>query len=76
MRIENMRRRRRTLIDPHKRDKRYVHRNQKGQFKGGVSRGRSLAIDRPQKAKNEASATVAIATGKQLLFDSDGCFVP
>ena len=45
---------RRTLIEPHKGDKRYVRRKQKGQFKTEVSVGRSLAIDRPHKAKNEA----------------------
>jgi len=42
------------LIEPHKGDKRYVRRKQKGQFKTEVSVGRSLAIDRPHKAKNEA----------------------
>jgi len=45
---------RRTAIEPHKGDKRYVFRRQKGQLRTEESAGRSLAIDRPHKAKNEA----------------------
>src|SRR3954447_294311 len=41
----------RTLIEPHKGDKRYVRRNKKGQFKTEVDVGRSLAADRRSKAK-------------------------
>jgi hypothetical protein len=44
---------RRTVIEPHKGDKRYVRRNNKGQFKSEVSVGRSLAVDRRKQAKNE-----------------------
>lgn len=41
----------RTLIEPHKGDKRYVRRNQKGEFKTEVSVGRSLSADKKRKAK-------------------------
>ena len=41
----------RTTIEPHKGDKRYVRRNKKGQFKNEVSVGRSLSADRRRKAK-------------------------
>jgi hypothetical protein len=44
----------RTLIEPHKGDKRYVRRNKKGQFKTQVNVGRSLAADRKRKAKTKA----------------------
>lgn len=44
----------RTLIEPHKGDKRYVRRNAKGQFKDEVNVGRSLAADRRSKSKTEA----------------------
>lgn len=44
----------RTLIEPHQGDKRYVRRNQKGQFKTEVKVGRSLAADRRRKAKTAA----------------------
>ena len=51
----------RTLIEPHKGDRRYVRRNQKGQFKTEVNVGRSLAADRRHKAKTKASKGHAIA---------------
>lgn len=41
----------RTLIEPHKGDRRYVRRNKKGQFKDEVNVGRSLAADRRRTAK-------------------------
>jgi len=53
------------LIEPHKGDKRSVRRNQKEQFMTEVSAGRSLAIDRPHKAKNEASASRGDCKGKR-----------
>jgi hypothetical protein len=43
----------RELIDTGN-DKRYVRRDEKGQFKESVDVGRSLAADRRQHAKNEA----------------------
>ena len=45
----------RTLIEPHKGDKRYVRRNQQGQFKTEVNVGRSLAADRRTKSKTKAA---------------------
>ena len=45
----------RTLIEPHKGDKRYVRRSKKGQFTTKqVSVGRSLAADRRSKSKTVA----------------------
>lgn len=44
----------RTLIEPHKDDKRYVRRNKKGEFKTEVNVGRSLAADRRTKSKTKA----------------------
>jgi hypothetical protein len=41
----------RELIQPHAGDKRYVRRDQKGQFKEADDVGRSLAADRRKKAK-------------------------
>jgi hypothetical protein len=41
----------RELIEPHKGDKRYVRRDQTGQFKESDDVGRSLAADRRTKAK-------------------------
>ncbi|AVA24996.1 hypothetical protein [Rhizobium sp. NXC24] len=35
-------------------DKRYVRRNEKGQFKESVDVGRSLSVDRRHQAKQEA----------------------
>jgi hypothetical protein len=43
----------RTVIEPHKGDRRYVRRNKKGEFKKEVSVGRSLAADRKRTAKNK-----------------------
>jgi hypothetical protein len=44
----------RELIEPHKGDKRYVRRDEKGRFKEVDDVGRSLAADRRQKAKTVA----------------------
>ncbi|MFL6515614.1 MAG: hypothetical protein ACJ8M1_11390 [Chthoniobacterales bacterium] len=44
----------RTVIEPHKSDRRYLRRNKKGQFKQEVNVGRSLAADRRRKAKTKA----------------------
>jgi hypothetical protein len=44
----------RTLIEPHKGDRRYVRRNKKGEFKKEVNVGRSLAADRRRKSKSKA----------------------
>jgi hypothetical protein len=41
----------RTVIEPRKGDRRYVRRNQEGEFKKEVSAGRSLAADRRKSAK-------------------------
>lgn len=41
-------------IEPHPGDKRYMRRDEQGQFKTEVDEGRSLAADRRQKAKHEA----------------------
>jgi hypothetical protein len=43
----------RTLIEPHKGDKRYVRRNKKGEFKSMVDVGRSLSADRKRTAKSK-----------------------
>ncbi len=40
----------RTLIEPHKGDKRYVRRNKQGEFTTQVDVGRSLAADRRRKS--------------------------
>lgn len=45
----------RTLIEPHKGDRRYVRRNKKGEFKSEVNVGRSLAADRRRKSKTRAA---------------------
>jgi hypothetical protein len=45
----------RTVIEPHPGDKRYVRRNKQGQFKKEVNVGRSLAADRRSKAKTKVS---------------------
>ena len=45
---------RRTVIEPHKGDRRYVRRSKTGQFKKEVKVGRSLAADRRRKAKTRA----------------------
>lgn len=44
----------RELIEPHKGDKRYVRRDERGQFKESDDVGRSLAADRRQKAKTKS----------------------
>ena len=44
----------RELIEPNKGDKRYVRRDEKGQFKDQVDVGRSLAQDQKRDAKNDA----------------------
>ena len=41
----------RTIVEPHKGNRRYVRRNKTGQFKKEVNVGRSLAADRRRKAK-------------------------
>jgi len=43
----------RTLIEPHTGDKRYVRRNKQGEFNKEVDVGRSLAADRRSKAKTK-----------------------
>jgi hypothetical protein len=43
----------RTVMEPHKGDKRYVRRNTKGQFKTEVNVGRSLSADRRRTAKTK-----------------------
>jgi hypothetical protein len=43
----------RTTIEPHKGDRRYVRRNKKGEFKKEVNVGRSLAADRRRKSKTK-----------------------
>jgi hypothetical protein len=44
----------RTLIEPHKGDKRYIRREVKGRIKESDDVGRSLAADRRTKAKSVA----------------------
>lgn len=44
----------RELIEPHKGDKRYVRRDEQGQFKESDDVGRSLSQDRRQHAETEA----------------------
>jgi hypothetical protein len=44
----------RELIEPHKGDKRYVRRNEQGQFKESDDVGRSLTQDRRQHAQTES----------------------
>jgi hypothetical protein len=41
-------------IEPNAGDKRYVRRDDQGQFKSEVDEGRSLAADQRQKAKHTA----------------------
>jgi hypothetical protein len=45
----------RTAIQPHKGDRRYVRRNKAGQFKKEVNVGRSLSADRRRKAKTKVA---------------------
>jgi hypothetical protein len=44
----------RELIEPHDGDKRYVRRDEQGQFKESDDVGRSLAQDRRQHAQTES----------------------
>ena len=46
----------RTLIEPHKGDKRYIRRDAKGRIKESDNVGRSLAADRRVKAKTAVKA--------------------
>ena len=41
-------------LEPHAGDKRYVRRDDQGQFKTEVDEGRSLAADQRHEAKHEA----------------------
>jgi hypothetical protein len=43
----------RTVIEPHKGDRRYARRNKQGEFKKQVDVGRSLAADRKRTAKTK-----------------------
>jgi hypothetical protein len=43
----------RTTIEPHKGDRRYVRRNKQGQFKKEENVGRSLAADRRRRSKTK-----------------------
>jgi hypothetical protein len=43
----------RTLLEPHKGDRRYVRRNKQGEFKKEVNVGRSLAADRRRKSSKK-----------------------
>jgi hypothetical protein len=44
----------RELIEPHKGDKRFVRRDEQGQFKESDDVGKSLTQDRRQHARHEA----------------------
>ncbi len=44
----------RTRIEPHSGDKRYVRRNKAGDFKKEVGVGRSLAADRPEQGEDHS----------------------
>ena len=46
----------RTLIEPHAGDKRYIRRDAKGRIKESVDVGRSLAADRRRKSKTKATS--------------------
>ena len=43
----------RTVIEPHKGDKRYARRHKEGEFKKQVSVGRSLSADKKRTAKTK-----------------------
>lgn len=45
----------RTVLEPHKGDKRYLRRNAKGEFKKQVSMGRSLSADKKKSAKTKVA---------------------
>lgn len=47
---------RRTVVEPHKGDRRYVRRNRRRQFKEEVNVGRSLAADRRRKARTKVKS--------------------
>jgi len=44
---------RRTVLKPHKGDRRYLRRNERGEFKKEVNVGRSLSTDRRRGAKTK-----------------------
>lgn len=46
----------RELIEPHKGDKRFVRRDEKGRFSEVVDAGRSMAQDRKRHAKTESKS--------------------
>jgi hypothetical protein len=46
----------RTVVEPHKGDKRYVRRDDRGEFSKEVDLGGSLAEDRRHKAKTKVEA--------------------
>ena len=46
----------RTVIEPHKGDRRFVRRNKQGEFKSQVNVGRSLAADRRRKSKTKVKS--------------------
>jgi hypothetical protein len=46
----------RTVVEPHKGDKRYVRRDDQGEFSKEVDLGGSLAEDRLHKAKTKVEA--------------------
>lgn len=46
----------RELIEPHKGDKRFVRRDEKGRFSEVVDAGRSMAQDRRRHAKTESKS--------------------
>ncbi len=46
----------RELIEPHQGDKRYVRRDEQGQFKTEVDVGESLAADQRQHAKHASKS--------------------
>ena len=56
----------RTVIQPHKGDRRYLRRNKAGEFKKGVKVGRSLAADRRRKAKTK------VAKGQGIVVTPNG----
>jgi hypothetical protein len=43
----------RTVIEPHKGDKRYARRNKEGEFKKQISVGRSLSADKKRTARTK-----------------------
>jgi hypothetical protein len=66
----------RELIEPHKGDKRYVRRDDKGHFKKEVNVGRALAADRRAHAKKTVKSGQVIGVmcnGRSLNTTSRGC---